>query len=350
MRKFLSIPLIVVFVGTLIFGGCAKPAPAPSPAPAPGKVIELKIGHHTPTASSVHVQFAYFAKEIEERSNGRVKTTIYPADSLFKHKDTLDSIVGGVGDIGMLVYATVAGRFPLSTVTDLPLMPFSDTTACKHVQGKLYEEFPEIREEHANVKVLYWSVVPAAILHLKSRPVHTLEDLSGMKIRCGGTLIPTIEAIGATGVYMAPPDLYIAMEKGVVDGTAFGWVVLGDFKIDELATYHTEVNLGYYGGAVIMNLDSWNSLPADIQDMFNEVAAATGDLADKLTAEGGQKVRANCAERGDDIYILPPQEMARWQENLMPVWEDYVANAEAKGLPGREVLDETLRLGELYSK
>ena len=362
-KKFLLIPLVIVLLSVLLFGGCAKPAPvtptpapptpapAPVPAPAPEEVIELKFAHHVPPQSSLHVAFTAFAEEINKRSNGRVKITVYPAEALFKHKDTLDSVAGGLADISYFTHATAAARFPLSNVVDLPFLPIFGVTACRNVQTKLYEEFPEIRNEHAMVKPLWWFTPSDAILHLKSKPVRTLEDLKGIKIRVGATLIPTVEALGATGVYMAPPDLYPAMEKGVVGGTALGWAVLASCRCDELARYHTDVNFGYYGGGVIMNLETWNSLPPDIQDIFNEVIPWAADLRDKLDLEEGERVRTKCVEEyGDTVDTLSPEELERWKEKLMPIWEDYVANAEAKGLPGRKVLDETLRLGELYSK
>ncbi len=358
IRKLLTLVLAVAVIVSLIVVGCTKPAPptptpapAPTPAPVPGKVIELEFAHHVPPQSSLHVSFTAFAEEINKRSNGRVKITVYPTEALFKHKDTLDSVVGGLADISYFTHATVAARFPLSNVVDLPFLPISGVTACRNVQTKLYEEFPEIRDEHAMVKPLWWFTPSDAILHLKSKPVRALEDLKGMKIRVGGTLIPTVEALGATGVYMAPPDLYPAMEKGVVDGTALGWAVLASCRCDELARYHTDVNFGYYGGGVIMNLETWNSLPPDIQNIFNEVIPWAADLRDKLDLEEGEKVRAKCVEEyGDTVDMLSPEEIERWKEKLMPIWEEYVANAEAKGLPGRKVLDETLRLGELYSK
>jgi len=86
------------------------------------KPIELKFSHFLPIMHTTHAQiYAPFAKEIEERTKGRVKITIYPSEALGKAKDHYDMASQGLCDIAVFLPVYTPGRFPLTTVMDLPL-------------------------------------------------------------------------------------------------------------------------------------------------------------------------------------------------------------------------------------
>jgi TRAP-type C4-dicarboxylate transport system substrate-binding protein len=97
-----------------------------------------------------------------------------------------------------------------------------------------------------------------------------------------------------------------------------------------------------------MNLDLWNSLPSDIQKVFDEVSeeyiTIAGGVWDEASDEGLQYAK----DEGLEIITLPPEELARWHECYKPLQEKYIADMEAKGLPGKEFLDEIFQLMEKY--
>jgi TRAP-type C4-dicarboxylate transport system substrate-binding protein len=363
---FLTGMLALVLV--LIFTGCAPAQTTSTTKATPtstmqadvvsspqdqlsSKPIELKFAHHLSSLSSFAVSFAEYSKKVEEQCNGKVKITIYPSESLFKHVDTYDSILGGIADISYFTHSVTAGRFPLSIVGDLPLIPISNQTVYTQVITELYDKFPALQAEHPGVKILGHLTPAETIIHTKNKPVETLNDLKGLKMRSVGSLVPVVSALGAIAVSIPVTDLYPSLEKGVVNSAAIAWSVMGTIKAEELLRCHTETNLGYVSGGVIMNLKTWDSLPADVQKVFTDNAPTLVARCYELEGANGNKFKTSCIEKyNDTVNTISQEEMENWKEKMQPLWDSYVKTAEAKGLPGRAVLDELITLGQKYSK
>ena len=105
-----------------------------------------------------------------------------------------------------------------------------------------------------------------------------------------------------------------------------------------------------------MNLDTWNSLPTDIQKIFDdystvEKARDRGRVWDVKTVEALDNVIIPYdQEHGNPpIYTPPKEEKARWVEAVTPLYEEWIADREAKGLPARAFIDDLLKLAEKYN-
>lgn len=126
---------------------------------------------------------------------------------------------------------------------------------------------------------------------------------------------------------------------------------LVDWKIAEVTSYITMIHLYNLMFFVVMNLDTWNALPPDIQKIFDEVSEEqvkkAGEIWDKNEVEDAALVEK---EYDMEIIRLSPEEKARWEEIITQVRDEKVAEVEAKGLPAREMFDEILRLVEKYNK
>jgi TRAP-type C4-dicarboxylate transport system substrate-binding protein len=237
-------------------------------------------------------------------------------------------------------------------VFELPLL-FPNSKVGSRVVWEMFEKEPSLRAEFPEVKVLWLHTVTPMQLHTIKKPIRCLEDLKGMKIRSVGGVAPSVlKALGAVPVVMPTPDVYVALERGTVDGTIGAWEQLEPFRFQEVTKYHTTVNLWVGQFYVVMNSKRWESLPPDIQKTIDEISGARGtDLAgsawDKVDMRGLEMVRGLS---GHEVIILSHDELARWRKAIMPIWDEWVADKEAKGLPGRKILDEVLRLTEKYTK
>jgi len=342
-HKLVTLVLAVVVIASLVFAGCAKPVPAPD------KVIEMSWATGLPPFhGGVKYVAVPWAEMIGERTNGRVKIEIYPGGALCKDDKVYPSVVSGLVDIGPGVLAHYPGRFPLSSVMELPLLGFTSANDATKALWEVYEKFPEVRAEYSDVHMLWLKDKPLFQIQTVKKPVRTLEDLKGLKLRSiGGVAGEILTRLGGVPVVMPAPDSYLSMEKGVIDGSVFPWEAMESFKLYELVNYHTVVNLYTGGDFVVMNLDLWNSLSPDIQEVFDEVSGAWGaDFESKVWDEQDALGRESCLNAGNEIYTLPPEELEKWKEILQPMWTEWVADTEAKGLPGQAVLDEILRLAE----
>lgn len=171
----------------------AKPAAAP-PASQPTaqtppqavKPVELRLGHFLPPTHSLHANMmAPWAKEIEQKSGGRIRINIFPGGVLGKPQEYYEAAVQVVMDIAFGLQAYTAGKFPLTSVVELPFLYESAPHSTKAL-WRLYQEMPALQNEYRDVKVLaLWTHDVDHIMTAKKQ-IKALEDLKGLRIRAPG--------------------------------------------------------------------------------------------------------------------------------------------------------------------
>ena len=359
MKKIFLISLLSAFVSVLIFGG--------SSIAAPKKPIELRLAHNSSPMSNAHRNFIVpWSKKVEEVTKGRVKITIYPSQTLCKVKEMVDATRAGITDMAWVVI----GMFPQFKLTSVATLPFlnlpSGTVEGRtlgpgainsHIIQELYETFPEIQAEwkQAGVKPLLFHTGGPTFLMMNKKPVRNMADLKGMKIReLAGPTVDIWKLLGAVPVVMPLPATYEAAEKGIIDGVDLDWGGVVGFRIYEVAPYRTGVGITLPRFSIIINNEKWNSLSPDIQEAIMGISGMYGAefAGDGLVGAGMAKaVSARAKKAGHEIVEvgLDPGELEKWIDVAgKPVWDRWAADMEAKGLPGRKILDETLRLIKKY--
>ena len=322
---------------------------------APGECLakkqtELSFALYIPAKSSPYTgAFLPWAQEVEKRTDGKVKITFYMSQTLVKARDSYDAVVNGIADISWAANSLTPGRFPLSSVLELPFVS-PNTFVGSHAMLDLYKKYPQIRDEFKDVHMLSpWVTLPYE-LHMVSKPVKTLEDVKGMKFGTLAAARAVLEGLGAVPVTMALPKIYQTVEKGVVDGSCLAWGAYNTWKLFEVTKYHTNARLGGVVYWTAMNKKKWESLPEDVQKVINEVSAEM--LPDAICAAVSGEMKKGIKtsqDKGHEIYDLPPAEMARWRATAKPAWDAWVKEMEAKGLPGKAVLEDALALVEKYT-
>lgn len=310
------------------------------------KVISLRYANFFPP-THVHSKLPEsWGKEIEKRTDGRVRVTQYPGGTLGKGGEIFDNVVRGIADIGQSVPGYTTGRFPVMAAHD-HFFGFPSGMAATLMINDFYNKFKP--KEFDDVKVLYWSAHGPGILHTK-KPVHKLEDLQGMKIRCTGTNAAMVKALGAIPVGLSQGESYEALQKGVVEGTFVPFEAMKGFKQGEVVKYHTLCYDVAYSQElyVVMNLKKWNSLPKDIQKVFEDVSeewiTKTGQAWDQIDEAGLEF----CLNLGDETIPLSKEESARWVKTIQPVIQAYIDDMESKGFPGGDYIAEYRSLLKKY--
>ena len=344
-----SICLVLVLAALPFMAACPAPPAEEEEAPP----IELKLGEFYPATHPMSTQaYEVWAQNVADATDGRVEVTVFAGGTLCGMTDAYDAVTAGVADIVMVVPSAEPDRFPLTMVMHVPL-GFPNAEVSGKVAWDLYQKFPEFQAEYPGVKVLFFYSTSTYQIHTVKKPIYTKEDVEGLLLRSGGPVDSAIaEALGAVPQSMMMPDAYLALEKGVVDGHIGPFGPMEGFKLTEVLFYHTEnANLHTSIFAVIMNLDKWNSLPSDIQEAIDGLSgAAAAELFGEVFDGTDTTVINYLKEEGHTFTTLSPEEKARWAEFLKDILDDWVAEQEANGLPGQEVLDEALSLSEKYSK
>ncbi len=317
-------------------------------------ILALSVGIGIASAHAGTVQLTYsiffpathgqckagmdWAKEVEKRTDGRVKITVFPGGTLTKANQCYDGVVKGISDIGMSVFAYNRGRFPVMEALDLPLGYPSGKVATR-VANEFFAKYHP--EELNDVKVMYLHAHGPGHLHTK-KPVHSLADLSGMKIRSTGLSAKIVEALGGVPVGKPQNETYEMLQKGIVDGTFGPIEVLKGWRQAEVIKYTTECYAVGYTTAmfVVMNKAKWNQLPADVQDIIESINKEWIDVHGKVWDRVDEEGRAYTLERGNQIISLPDSESQKWRDAVQPIINNYINAADKKGLNGRQMIND----------
>jgi len=289
-----------------------------------------------------------WAKEIERRTNGQIKINVFSGGTLTQADQTFDGVLKGISDLGMSCFAYTRGRFPVMEVLDLPL-GYPNGRVATRVANDFYKKFKP--KELEGVKVLYIHAHGPGLLHT-IKPVRSLQDLKGMKIRSTGLSAKVVETLGAIPVAMPQGGTYEALQKGVVDGTFTPIETLKGWKQGEVIKYTTEASgIGYTTAMfVVMNLKKWNALPKDIQNIFEEVSGQWIDVHGKAWDQLDQEGRQYTLSLGNKIIPLSKEENARWKKAVSPIISEHIKTTNAKGLPGQQAVKEVDMFIKKYEK
>jgi TRAP-type C4-dicarboxylate transport system substrate-binding protein len=265
-----------------------------------------------------------WAKEIEKRTGNKVQITVFPGGTLTNAKQCYSGVVKGISDIGFSLFAYTRGRFPVMAAVDLP-MGYPDGKTASRVAHEFVKTFNP-KELH-DVKVLYIHAHGPGLLHTK-KPVNKIDDLKGMKIRATGFSAKVVKALGGVPVAMPQGGTYEALQKGVVEGTFSPMEVLKGWKQAEVVKSTTECySVGYTTTFfVVMNLDKWNALPADVKKVFDEVSEKYVDIHGQVWDSTDEEGRKYTESLGNKIIPLSDDESARWRKAVEPAIKDFIAN------------------------
>jgi TRAP-type C4-dicarboxylate transport system substrate-binding protein len=310
--------------------------------------ITLKYANFPPATTFPCVQMERWAKEVEKRTNGKVKVQTFPGGTLLPAKNIFDGVISGMADIGNFAMSYQPGRFPISEAVDLPV-GFSNARVASLVLFDLIDKYNA--KEFEKVKLLTLFTCPPANL-MTSKPVKSLKDLKGMEIRVAGTSVDVLKNLGGSPIAMPQSDTPEALQKGVVKGSFSSMEVLKDFNYAAYTPYATLLNLQVVSFAVVMNKDKWNALPADAKkvfdDMRREQAEWTGNYVDNHVKEA--LVWSKQKYKDFQVFELPKADSAEIPKLMQPIIDGYVKKANAAGLPGDQIIKDIYTLKTKYEK
>ena len=342
MKKSLVVVTSLLFL--VVFIGCMRPVRAAE------KVIELKMAELYPVTHTLHKEiFVPWAADLEKRTNGRMKVMFYPSEALGKAKDHYDLAARGIADLTDVPMQYMPGRFPLSSVLDLPLGIPSSKVGTR-VGWELYDKY--LRTEFPGVKIISYETTDPGHLFTTKKQVKTLADVKGMRLRVAGPWITrTLKELGGSPLNIPGPDAYDALQKGMAEGLLMPDSGIIDFKLEDLIKYSTAEDLYILPSVCVMNLNTYNSLPPDLKKIFDEMTGPS--LRDRISTAfdlHGQEAREVMKKRGVEVIKLSPDQKKAWEGKFQIVRDAWVAEMDAKGLPGKKVYEEAVSLVTKYSK
>jgi len=299
-------------------------------------VIKLKGANYLPVTHPMSVLSGWFCDEVKKRTNGQVEIAYYPGGTLLTAPKMYDGVVTGISDLGFSHIQYTRGRFPVTEVFDLPLGFPSGWTAT-WVATDFYNKYKP--KEWNDVEVLYLTTSGPIILQTISKPVKTLEDVKGIKIRAVGQMSEIIKLLGGVPIPLEMVDVYDSLRRGVIEGVTVDLSTLKYWKFAEVTKFVTAdwqlgTGITFYW---VMNKDKWDKLPRDIQKIFTEVASEArekqGALWDSMDIEG----RDLFTSKGGQMVYLSDTEAARWVKAVEPIIASYKKSMAPKGYREAEI-------------
>lgn len=341
--------LSALLIITLVAGACSEAEPEEQ------VVYELTFGGAYPAEQvESQVQIEWMNK-IEEETNGQVHFTAFWAGALLSSETNYSDLKAGVADVGNLtILLTEPSGFPLSALLEWAYAGVPNYTVARQIGEQLYEEFPELQAEASEVKSLSFIGYGSFWLHTTDKAITTLDDLNGQEIMPGPSAMGSIfEKFGITPIYMPTMDFYSSLQKGIMDGLYCPMEGLTSMSWYEVTKYH--VNLDSFSGpnaapCLAMNLDTWNSLPADIQQVFEDnIDWYTTELIEAREAVDEEAI-ALVTDLPDHEFITMSQEdIDLFTEATVEVLLEQAAELDATGLPATELINRVRELIEEYS-
>lgn len=311
-----------------------------------GDDVTLNLGHPFPAGHPIQVALIEpFAEQVSEVTNGTVTVEIHPGGALAAPPATFDNTATGVMDMGWALHGYTPGRFPLTDVVELPHM-FDSAVQATEVLWDLYEEFDELQQEYEGVKVLALWTHDIGDLFTREQPVQSLDDMQGLSLRAPGPVqTELIDALGGSGVGLPAPELYDALERGVIDGLMIANTGIESFTLHEVLSYGTRANFYVAGQFLVMNQQSWDQLSDSQQQAIEGVIGRDLSLqAARAYDEEYEEVITKFEDWGMDITVLEGAELEEWREASRSVVEDWIAERESEGQPGQALHDRMLEL------
>lgn len=318
------------------------------------KPIEISFMHYLAPMHIVQTHMILpWVKMVEEASGGKVKFNVYANALLAKPEDFIYAVSAGTIDMVHGYSGYTPGRFPVSDVSSLPFLGANSAVAASKAFMELWRTFPEIANEWKDVKILWFETHPPMQLHTAKKPVRTLSDLRGLKIKIAGKPAPYLKSLDCTPIIMATPEVYEALSKGVIDGTIYPWTEMrGGARLEELSFYHTEINFYTMPFFVAMNWKKWNSLPADVQAVFEKFGGNFGleMFAKAWDQEAKDALEWVKSKPKHELISFPRSELEKARDLMKPHYDKWIADISAKGINAKGILDKAIGFSEQYSK
>lgn len=321
------------FVGQMASAG-ATPA---------AEVFELRLVHNY---SSTHYLARHaidpWVQEVESRSEGRVKITVYPASQLGKEQSNL--LRYGLADIALLVPSAEPSRMPLSSAIELPIDLGDSCEAAGRIWEAIGPDQPLYQRELAplGLRPLYAFALPPYVVQTAERRIDRVEDLKGLKIRAnGGALSKSMRALDVIAVQIASSEIYDALTRGTIDGAYLPLNATHTYSLDTEVKYLIEgIDLGSSADYFVAREATWQRLPPDLQQIMLEAGQNTQkSLCAWFEQNEAETRHILTTERGIEAITLPQGEVDRIQQRVESVLDEWVGQMERQGRDGRAVLD-----------
>ena len=320
-------------------------------ASASNEQVKLKFSSMNPDSDNKYavVMKAWF-NYIKQQTNGNITFDEYYSSTAAEAADQLTAASTGIVDIGEVFSAYWGDSFPLWELFMLPFQySFPDGYTFSHATVAMMEKYPEFIQEveDQNVHFLMLHGDGVGQLFTKSKEIKSAADLKGLVINCGSnTDVELMTLLGASTEMMGAMEVYDNVSKGVLDGYCqcyTGSYVTGAI---DAASYATEIDGAHQGWFFVMNNDTYNSLPEDYKQYFDE--PSTKDfmylLGYQFAQDELQTVNKISQNAKITVYKPTDAEKQTFIDASKPMAQEWIDKVTKQGFDGQSMYNDWVKL------
>jgi len=285
---------------------------------ATAQTLNLKMAHQWPQDDHDYVIFTgiKFAQEVEKRTNGQIKITMFPAESLVKASATHTALRNGTVDLAIYPYLYAAGAIPAMNMVLLPglwrnhdeVFAFRNSDAWKKLEKKAQDY---------GFKTLSWIQISGGVAST-TKPIRDPSDVAGMKLRAAGKSMEfVLQKAGATTVSMPSSETYNGMQLGLLEGLWTSSGSFGAYRMYEVAKFYTspeDYSVYFTIEPITISMKTWNKLTPEQQKILVEVGQSLEQSALEGAKREDKRVAEVFAKNGVKVEKMTEASWIKWQE------------------------------------
>ena len=290
----------------------------------------IKFANQNAKGHPVVLGMERFADLVDRKSGGKLKVQVFPGGALGSDQANVSALQGGTLEMASMnsgIFASLVKEF---AIYDFPFLFGNPKEADAVVDGPFGQNLHRKLEEKGLVGLAYYELGFRELTNSK-RPIRTVEDIAGLKLR----VIPNpinvdwVKALGANPTPLPFPELYAALEQGAVDGQENPVATIKGAKLYEVQKYMTLTNHQYNPQSVVVSKKFWDSLSAGDRKILQEAAAESAAYQRTQAREQLAAGLEDLRKAGMQVVELPPAEIAKLREKMKPVIEKHSASVGA---------------------
>jgi TRAP-type transport system periplasmic protein len=345
-KQFLALP-VVLLVLSLILAGCSSTpttsttVSAPTTTTSAAAPITLTFASDQPETHILEVTMANWMKSIDAATNGRLKFKTFFSGSLIPADQSWAELKKGTADLARVSGQLIPASFPMTQGAQKMFYGCKSLENNYRIYHQLQVDIPEFAKEWSGAKILV-DHDPGEQQLQSNKPVRSLADLKGYKVRTAGPwLKDTFTTLGASVITVPPTEIYVSLQKSIIDGDVHPMEFLKSFKTAELEKYTTTLKIyDCAASRYCMNWDSYNKLPADLQKVIdNSLPKLEKDIMAAINSANNGGLDFALSLGPHEVIDLPAADLAQFYSLAELEAQKAAKDLDAKGLPGSKLFE-----------
>ncbi|MFB3816666.1 MAG: DctP family TRAP transporter solute-binding subunit [Candidatus Methylomirabilales bacterium] len=280
---------------------------------------EFRLSNQLPPSHHISKGLVLFAGKVKEYSKGAVEVKIFDSAQLFKDTEIVEGLQEGLVETGLVPVNKWSGMIPAADVFEMPFI-YKDLTSIKKFIEAGAGELLDREFEKRTVKNLFWVDYGYIQFFNNKRPLTRPDDFKGLKMRSFSSGdSDTLKALGAAPTVMSSSEMYMALQRGTVDGATTGMPAAVSRKLQEVQKFMTEANYTTAQFVVQANLKWWQKLPQDQREAVLKAGKDAEEWIRGAIAQSEDEAKKVILKAGVQIHQPTPEARAQFIKATEPV-------------------------------